>query len=112
MTLGADVVSSTSGAERSGAQALPGTATFTPSTLALPGVVWGALLCVTVDFACLLIMQWVSWWGLAVMLLAFVASCSSNRDQAPVTSKFESCTFLHSFKTVVKALQRSKGIER
>ena len=68
MTVGADVVSSTSGAERSGAQALPGTATLTPSTLALPGVVWGALLRCTVDVACLLVMQCVSWWGLAVVV--------------------------------------------
>ena len=57
MTLGADVVSSTSGAERSGAQALPGTATLTPSTLALPGVVCGAVLRCTVDFTCLVVMQ-------------------------------------------------------
>ena len=75
MTLGADVVSSTSGAERSGAQALPGTATLTPSTLALPGVVWGALLRCTVDVACLLVMQCVSWWGLAVVV-AFGKHCS------------------------------------
>ena len=89
MTLGADVVSSTSGAERSGAQALPGTATFTPSTLALPGVVWSALLCVTVDFACLLIMQWVSWWGLAVVMAIGKAAPKGRPEQCPSNSPEE-----------------------
>ena len=65
MTLGADVVSSTSGAERSGAQALPGTATLTLSTQAHTGVLGVAILRHTMDFTYLMAMQlYVSFfWG-------------------------------------------------
>ena len=65
MTLGADVVTSTSGAERAGAQALPGTL----STLAHTGVFGGAVLWWSCwQFTCLVVMQlYLSFWGLAAV---------------------------------------------
>ena len=84
MTLGADDVSSTSGAERSGAQALPGTATLTLSTLAHTGVVGGAVLRYIMEFTCLVVMQlYLSFWELAAVT-AWGNHCSeaSREDRA------------------------------